>query len=320
MFTSAKAFSKKLLNKYFNVVIFIHQSKLKLTQHNRSYTKFIAFSILLLFFCTACDSVSEKETTEEKTIASIGTEELKESDFKQQLIFASNKEDSAAFAQKTIENWALESLLYQEALTKLEPDEMDVEKQVNDYKKQLVNYIYETKLIENNLDTLVSAEEIEDYYNTHIDNFILKDNIVKVNYFKIPIQSKEINKIKKLLNATEKKEREQLEVLCTQHAESFFINDSVWLLLDDIKREIPKLKDQLEYNAMKGRVIEQGDTEAYYYLKIKDVKIKNSVSPLSFEKSNIKTFIINSRKIKLIQTYKQQLLEKARTDKTFKIF
>jgi hypothetical protein len=274
----------------------------------------------LLFFCTACDSVSEKETTEEKTIASIGTEELKESDFKQQLIFASNKEDSAAFAQKTIENWALESLLYQEALTKLEPDEMDVEKQVNDYKKQLVNYIYETKLIENNLDTLVSAEEIEDYYNTHIDNFILKDNIVKVNYFKIPIQSKEINKIKKLLNATEKKEREQLEVLCTQHAESFFINDSVWLLLDDIKREIPKLKDQLEYNAMKGRVIEQGDTEAYYYLKIKDVKIKNSVSPLSFEKSNIKTFIINSRKIKLIQTYKQQLLEKARTDKTFKIF
>ena len=105
-----------------------------------------------------------------------------------------------------------------------------------------------------------------------------------------------------------------------QHAENFFINDSVWLLLDDIKREVPKLKDLLEYNTVKGRVIEFGDSEAYFYLRIKDVKIKNSVSPLSFERNNIKTFIINSRKIKLIQSYKQQLLEKAKTDKTFKIF
>lgn len=269
---------------------------------------------------TSCNSIKDKETSDEKVFAIAGTEELKESDFKQQLIHASNKTDSTAFAQKTIENWALESLLYQEALTKLEPDEMDVEKQVSDYRKQLVNYIYETKLIENNLDTLVAEEEIEDYYNTHIDNFILKDNIVKVNYFKIPIQSKEINKIKKLLNSSGQKEREQLELLCTQHAESYFLNDSVWLLLDDIKREIPKLKEQLEYNAMKGRVIELGDTEAYYYLKIKDVKIKNSVSPLSFEKANIKTFIINSRKIKLIQSYKLQLLDKAKSEKTFKIF
>jgi len=275
--------------------------------------------IILLCVLNSCNTAQHKSSNEKK-IASVGIEELTDKEFKKQLIYSSNKTDSTAFAKKTIENWVVETLLFQEALTKLEPEEIDVEAQVNEYKKQLINYIYETKLIENNLDTLVSQNEIEEYYNEHIDNFILKDNIVKVNYFKIPIQSKEIGKIKKLLISVQPKDKEQLEVLCLQHAESYFINDSVWLLLDDIKREIPKLKDQLEYNAMKGRVIEIGDAEAYYYLKIKDVKIKNSVSPLGFEKTNIKTFIINSRKLKLIQAYKQQLLEKANAEKTFKIF
>jgi hypothetical protein len=281
---------------------------------------FLTCSICLLLSLISCTNSKTTDATNEKIIAAVGTEQLSETDFKQQVIYSASKADSAAFAQKAIENWALESVLYQEALTKLEPSEMDIEKQVNDYRKQLVNYIYETKLIENNLDTIVDETEISEYYNSNIDNFILKDNIVKVNYFKIPIQSKEINKIKKLLNSTVAKDKEQLEALCMQHAENFFINDSVWLLLDDIKREVPKLKDLLEYNTVKGRVIEFGDSEAYFYLRIKDVKIKNSVSPLSFERNNIKTFIINSRKIKLIQSYKQQLLEKAKTDKTFKIF
>ena len=98
------------------------------------------------------------------------------------------------------------------------------------------------------------------------------------------------------------------------------MNDSLWLLLDGIQRDIPAMKGPLEYNVVRGRIIEFADAEAYYYLKIKDVKIKNSASPLSFEKANIKTFIVNSRKIKLIQAYKQQLLEKAKANKTFKVF
>ncbi len=303
------------MNNSFNVPIFIEYKVKPLSTYP------LLFLLLgLLTVNTGCKDQTEKKERDEKVIAQLGTETLYESDFKQILIPAGNKADSAVYAQKSIEKWALENALYLDAMNKLEPDEIDVEQQVNEYKKQLINYIYETKIIENNLDTIVSKEEIEDYYNTYLDNFILKDNIVKVNYFKIPSQSKEISKLKKLLNATDAKDRNQLEALCSQHAESYFLNDSVWLLLDDIKREIPKMKEALEYNVIKGRVVEFSDSEAYYYLKIKDVKIKNSISPLSFEKNNIKTFIINSRKIKLIEDYKQQLLDKAKGDKTFKIF
>jgi len=282
--------------------------------------KIITYLFLLVTVFSSCNKNTSEDNTQEKLIASIGKDQLTESEYKESLIHADTKADSIAFAKKLIEDWVLETLLYQEALTKLEPQEIDVEKQVNEYKKQLINYIYETKLIENNLDTVVSIEEIQDYYNDNIDNFILKDNIVKVNYFKIPIQSKEISKLKRLVYSSTEKDRQQLEELCMQNAESYFLNDSLWLLLDGIKRDIPAMKGPLEYNVVRGRVIEFADGEAYYYLKIKDVKIKNSASPLSFEKTNIKTFIVNSRKIKLIQAYKQQLLEKAKASKSFKVF
>jgi hypothetical protein len=55
----------------------------------------------------------------------------------------------------------------------------------------------------------------------------------------------------------------------------------------------------------------------YYYLRIKDIKVKNSVSPINFERQNIRNLLINRRKTQLIRQYKQLLLEKAREEKKF---
>jgi hypothetical protein len=66
-----------------------------------------------------------------------------------------------------------------------------------------------------------------------------------------------------------------------------------------------------------GRVVQYTDDSYFYFLKIKDVKVKNSLSPINFEKQNIRKFILNTRKTVLIQQYKQILLEKAKADKRF---
>ncbi|MGE0566402.1 MAG: hypothetical protein AB7O73_00510 [Bacteroidia bacterium] len=278
--------------------------------------------ISAFFFITFLMSCTEKPVAvenNEKVIASVGSSKLYETDFNNNLIRGYTREDSILFANKTIENWAIDELFYNEANKTLNEGEKGIDKEVEAYRKSLINHIYETKLIESNLDTVVSDEEIESYYNQYLDNFILKDNIVKVNYFKIPSQSKEIGKMKKFIHSTDSKSKQQLESLCQEHAENYFLNDSIWLLIYDLQREIPSLKEQLDYNTYKGRVIEFNDDNSFYYLQIKDVKTKNTLSPLGYEKANIKTFILNARKVKLISTYKTQLLEKAKKEKAFKI-
>ncbi|MEI8137121.1 MAG: hypothetical protein WCH21_07350 [Bacteroidota bacterium] len=276
----------------------------------------------MLFILVSCNSGTDKKEIVSKSIAKAGKEVLSLDDYKENYISFESVNDSNILAKKSIENWAIESLFYQEAMSKLIADEMEIDKQVEAYKKSLVNYIYQTKLIEANLDTNITKGEIEQYYSEHEDNFILKENIVKVNYFKIPIKAAGLEKIKRLLRsyAYVPKDVEPLKNLCMQNAENFFMNDSTWLYLEDIKKEIPKLREQPDFNLGQGRILEFTDDLYYYYLKIKEVKVKNGLSPLNFEKQNIKNFIINQKKTQLINNYKNQLLEKAIAEKTFQIF
>jgi hypothetical protein len=274
--------------------------------------------ILICFMVLSCDEKALKENeSKKKIVAKAGSEEMNIDQLNENYISTGIVKDSTFYSKRTIENWATEALFYQEAVSKLNEDEINVEQQVENYRRSLVNYIYQTKLIEANLDTNITKEEIETYYNDHRDNFILKDNIIKVNYLKVPVRMPALIKIKRLVWSTNPKDKELLKSLCIQNAENFFMNDSTWLFLDDIKKEIPALKDQPDFSLSYGRVVEFTDDQYYYYLKVKDVKVKNSLSPLNFEYQNIKKFIINNRKAQLITEYKAALLEKAKSNKTF---
>ncbi len=274
------------------------------------------FVILIALFITSCNKVDSGDNTI-KIVAKAGEESLNIEQFKRDFVSTGNEKDSTYAAKKSIESWASESLFYQEAIKKIAEDELQIEEQVQNYRKSLVNYIYQTKLIEANLDTNVSKEEIEVYFNEHRDNFILKENIVKANYIKVPIKAPVLDKIRRLVWSVNPKDADELKKLCIQNAENFFINDSTWLFLDDIKKEIPQLKDQSDYSFYAGKVVEFTNEFYYYYLKVKEVKVKNALSPINFESRNIKKFIINNRKAQLINQYKQVILEKAKLNKTF---
>lgn len=265
----------------------------------------------------SCTTSTTTET--EKPIAVAGETQLSTVEYNQFNFLSNAVKDSLYISKKLIENWAKDELFYQEAKQKLVPEDMNVEAEVEKYRRELINYKYEVKLIENNLDTTITKEEIQNYYDSNRDNFILKDNIAKVNYFKIPLVSKALDKIKKAIVSVNPKDKEQLKALCLQYADNYFINDSTWLLLEDIKKEIPQLRDLPEYNFYAGRYFEFTDSLDYYYLKIKEIKVKNGLSPINFEMNNIRKVILNQRKMKLIRQYKDQVLEKAKTEGKFKV-
>lgn len=274
--------------------------------------------VLLAAFSCGTNNTKEAETA--VIVAQAGEEKLDEGNFISALGTDLSANDSAIRANRYIEKWATEALFYQEALSKLDDEEIQIEKQINEYRQSLVNHLYETKVVEANLDTTINAQEIEAYYNEHHDNFILKDNIVKVQYFKIAERSAALPKIKKILYSSVPKDKELLLNLLSENADNFFMNDSTWLLVDDIRKEIPSLREQENFTFSTGRVLEINEEGVYYFLKVKDVMTKNSYSPLNFERNNIRKFILNNRKTQLVNEYKQSLLEKAKADKTFMVY
>ena len=62
------------------------------------------------------------------------------------------------------------------------------------------------------------------------------------------------------------------------------------------------------------------ENDFFYYLNVLDYKLKNSVSPLEFEKGNIKRRILNIRIKEIREQYKVKTLQKAKDEKAIKLY
>ena len=90
--------------------------------------------------------------------------------------------DSLARVNAFVDSWIRRQLLLHQAENNLSDEQLDFTKQLQDYRNSLVIYAYETRLLEQYLDTVVSEEEIEAYYEEHKTNFVLRSTMVKAAY------------------------------------------------------------------------------------------------------------------------------------------
>jgi hypothetical protein len=231
-----------------------------------------------------------------------------------------SSKDSLDVLHKFIDNWVREALVIQKAEDNLTEEQKNVEKQLQDYRKSLITYTYEKELVKQKLDTVISNEEIESYYNNNQSDFELKDNIIKVIYVKVSKKAPGIDKLKKWYKSDNMKDREQLAGYCHQFAENFYLDDNSWLLFDDLLKEIPIQTYNKELFLQNNRFVEVTDSLNNYFLNIKGFKIRNSISPLSFEKENIKNIILNKRKLELITKMKMDVYNDAANNKKIEIY
>lgn len=220
-------------------------------------------------------------------------------------------EDSIYFIKQYIENWVKENTVLIKAEENLTAENLNIEKKIEDYRKSLIIYAYEQAFVSQNLDTNIAETEIEKYFEENKSNFELKDNIIKVTYVKVNKKAPKIDKLKQLYKSTKEEDLENLKNYCLQYAESFYIDNNTWLFFDDLLKAIPiKLYDKESF-LQNNRYIELSDSSSFYFVNIKGFQIKNSVSPLSFEKENIRNIIINKRKIDLIAKMKEGVYKEA---------
>jgi hypothetical protein len=75
-----------------------------------------------------------------------------------------------------------------------------------------------------------------------------------------------------------------------------------------------------EYTLKTDKTFEFSDDKSFYFLRIIDIKTKDNLSPLNFEKTKIKNMLINQGKQKLINNIKKDFFEKAKTNKELEIY
>ncbi|CAN5419165.1 hypothetical protein BH11BAC1_BH11BAC1_13840 [soil metagenome] len=282
--------------------------------------KRIIFVFIVAFHLSSCSYFSRHNETKTKdAVARVFDKYLFPENLAGIVPANASYNDSIIIIKSYIDNWIHQQVVLHKAESNLDEAKKDVENQLEEYRNSLIRYAYEKALVDQRLDTTVVDKEIEEFYNANPGNFELKSNILKVIYLKLNKKSPKLNKVRDWYISDGKKERELLKDYCRQYAMNYYLDDDTWLMFDDLLKEIPlKTYDQEQF-VHNNRNIEIEDSTTIYFVSIKGYKVKNSLSPLSFEKSNIRTMIINQRKLKLIAEMEQQAYDDASKNGSFEI-
>jgi hypothetical protein len=289
----------------------------------RLHTGIIRFLLAGCFFifinsCKKKQDVKSGDTS--LLIARVYDKELTIDDLKNVVPKGVSRADSLNIIKTFVDNWVRQHVVLKKAEDNLEEEERDVNKQLEEYRNSLITYLYERQLIRQEVDTAVSDEEIEKYYNANQSNFKLRNNIVQVNYFRIPLKAPKIDKVRSWYKSTQPRDRKMLEQYCFQFATDYYFNDHDWISFEELQKKIPIETYSPEQYLRSNRYVELSDSSHYSFLIIKGFKIKESLSPLSFERDNIRNLIINRRKLDLISAMEKAAMEKAIGDNQVEIF
>jgi hypothetical protein len=279
--------------------------------------RYYVLTFLLLILFSACSGDGDKG----KLLASVGEKELYQADLN--FLFAHNRytfDDSVALVNDYIQQWIEEQILVQEAEKTEKIDREIIDVRVENFKNDLLIHELENSLLNERLDTQISDDEIQKYYLENQKEFQLNDYLVKVLYLKIPLDAPDIEKIAQTYKLNKPADLEEIQTYAKIYATNFYYDAENWIYFDDLLKEVPLQdinKDNFILKRSKTRFEEGG---YYYFLNIIDYKLKNSISPLSFEKENIKDRILNMRVRTLREEIKNEIVNKAYNEDMVKTY
>jgi hypothetical protein len=136
----------------------------------------------------------------------------------------------------------------------------------------------------------------------------------------LPVKTPNAEKAKRWFVSKRPDDLKRLEQFVNLYAVNFLLDDTNWLLLEDVIKEIPMENYSInEFNA-NNRFLEFDDKDYHYLVTISGFMVKDSNAPLSFEKDNIRNIILNKRKIKLVEQMQLDALNDATNDNNIERF
>lgn len=221
-------------------------------------------------------------------------------------------EDSANLAARYVNSWAMELLYQNVAETRLDKAALDVTKELEDYRRSLLKFRYEQQYINERLDTIVSAAEIEEYYAAHKSSFVLEVPIVKARFLDIMPESPKMELLKKKMSSSDYEDLAAADSIAYSSAIRYEDHSDEWMDAVAYARNFGVDYGTLLATLAKDGFVEirdeRGDVRIGY---VTNMVRKGQTAPLEYCEERIKDIIISSRKRELLSTLERDLLEDA---------
>ena len=165
--------------------------------------------LITLLAASSCEFLGmESESNVDNTqnlVARVGNTFLYKTDINGLTDASMSSEDSARITERFIDTWIKKELFIREANSNSKIDQ-----------------------------TEVSEEEIEQYYSDNIENFQLRQNILRGRYLKILQAAQKKTDVRRWMKSDRPEDLESLKSYGFQFASDFSLQDSTWINFDDL--------------------------------------------------------------------------------------
>ena len=275
-------------------------------------------SILFFVFLLSCNLNNELD---KNIIAKVGDKTLTFVELLEKIPNNIERLDSTVVVNEIINNWALNELLIKNAemnLSELEKNRL--KKNSNEYYNNLLVNSYKNKIASVNSDTLVNQNDIAEYYDTNLNNFVLYEDIVQARYVRLNKNNFNINEIKRRFRRFNRDDIIFFDSISLQLL-NYSLNDSIWINKDLFFKKINVLDDEeIDRIVKKTLYIVKEDSLDVYLVKINGFKGINDKAPLNYIYKRIEELIINKKKVDFIKNFDTEIIENAKQENIFKVF
>ena len=275
-------------------------------------------NIILILLIISCEL---ENNSKEEPIARVNDNFLFFSEIQESLDENMSQNDSMLAVYNAINNWASKKLLYEKAIFNLsnsKQNELDL--LVKSYESDLYISNYEKEWLKARVDTIVSNEQLQSYYNENKNKFRLRQDILLSRFIELPIENFNKTQIVRSLRRLNFQDKIYLDSISLQFKSSF-INDSVWLRPELFFNKF-KIENKIKYNRYlrKKSFFEIKDLESLYLVYISDILRKNDYAPMSYVKPTLVQILLNKRKLEMKKQLKTDILKQGIAENNFEIY
>lgn len=275
-------------------------------------------TLLLLITLLCCGACKKQYDHKGKTtLVEVDGNFLYEEDLMSVLPSGLTKDDSILFAEHYIKSWVEEILLYEKAESNI-PDNVDVDKLVENYRKALIMHTYQQELMNQKLKSEVSEQEIKEYYDKNKDLFKLEYPLIKGLFIKVPLTAPQLNNVRKWYKTQKQDAVEHLEKYSLQNAVKYEYFYDKWVPITDVLDMIPLQVETPEQYVNKNRQIELKDTAFCYFLNVSDYLGVGEEKPYELARTEVQELIVNQNRVNYMEQVKNDLYQRAVDKKKIK--
>lgn len=271
--------------------------------------------IIGLLLLQACDFFAQK--SKEVVVAECYGKYLYASDLQGIVPENTATLDSIQRVNSFIDSWIQRQVLIHQAEVNLGKKGLDLEKQVEEYRNSLVIYAFESQLINQKLDTVVSEDEIAEFYEQNKEDFQLRTTMVRVAYVILKDDCKQMAAFEKLMHDKDTLMLQNLDVLATYYAEKSYLDVDHWIRLDELTNIVPIEILNVESFLKKNKFVRLESDDYVYMVRFEEYLLEESISPLEMQYENIRNVILTHRKKALLDRMRAAVYEKAKKEHAF---